>query len=180
MLAPLRTSRRAPRNAPEKLSERRLVAHRQTQIAELSVHRCGRPILDARDAPAIQIQNGERFEYIVELARSERDGDVLAFANAPKMFEITDAALVENDAFDRKGSVYCRVALSPNPIWNRGADRQQKQTHVLRWNFHRLTPCGRALAASPHCARAGNYSLARDLGRGRRIFELGFRKIRKN
>ncbi len=62
------------------------------------------------------------------------------------MFEVTDAGLIEYDALDRKGSVYCRVALSPNPIWNRGADRQQKQTHVLRWNFHHSPPvAGRLL-----------------------------------
>ena len=102
MLVPLRTSRRAPRRAPRNSVRRCFLADRQPQIAELPIHGSGRAILDAGDASAVQIENGERFEHIVELPGCEGNGDVLAFANAAKMFEVADAALVENDAFDWK------------------------------------------------------------------------------
>jgi hypothetical protein len=54
-------------------------------------------VADSRDPSLAEIENGERFQDVVQLSGGEVDVDILAAANVPGVFEVSDTVLVEND-----------------------------------------------------------------------------------
>jgi len=68
----------------------------------LAVERRAGSVIHTRDAPASEIQHGERLQDIVQLSRGKRDGDILISLNAPDVFEVTYSVLVEHHSLDWK------------------------------------------------------------------------------
>ena len=57
-------------------------------------------VVDAGDAAAVEIEDGERLENVVELAAGEIDADGFVAADVAEVLEVADAGLVEDDAAD--------------------------------------------------------------------------------
>jgi hypothetical protein len=59
-------------------------------------------VIDAGDPPAREVENGERFQNVVQLRARKIDVHILAPAHAPEMLEVTHAILVQHHAPHRQ------------------------------------------------------------------------------
>ena len=73
---------------------------RETESAETFAERSFGIVVDAGDAAAVEIEDGERLENVVELAAGEIDADGFVAADVAEVLEVADAGLVEDDAAD--------------------------------------------------------------------------------
>jgi hypothetical protein len=69
------------------------------QIAELPLDGRGRSVGHAGDPSAVEIENGERLENIVQLTRGELDGDILLIADLANMLEVPTPFLYSTTRF---------------------------------------------------------------------------------
>ncbi len=145
----------APQSAQE-FGERGFFADRQAKISELTVDGRGRSIADSGNATSIEIEHGERFQHIVELAGSKGDRDILVAVDGSLVFEIADAVLVENDAFDGKSGIL--------RLQNGGAQKRKRKNPESKSRHD--YPLDRIILLF----RSAHDSEARELGR----FVLGY------
>ena len=73
---------------------------RETKSAEAFAERSFGIVVDSGDAAAVEIEDGERLENVVELAAGEIDADGFVAADVAEVLEVADAGLVEDDAAD--------------------------------------------------------------------------------
>ena len=88
----------------EKFGDARAFAEREAQCSEAASDGSFGVVIDSGDAAAVEVEDGERFQHVVELRGGEIDVDVLAAAHAAEMFEIADAVFVEDDSAHRQFS----------------------------------------------------------------------------
>src|SRR5215813_14119227 len=80
----------------KKVCQRGGLSQRQPQRLELFRDRGDGVVAHARDLPAIQVKNGERFQNVVKLGAGEINLDFLVATNATGMLEISHAVLVQD------------------------------------------------------------------------------------
>ena len=73
---------------------------REAECAEAFAERGFGIVVDAGDAAAVKVEDGERLENVVELTAGEIDADGFVAADVAEVLEIADAGLVEDDAAD--------------------------------------------------------------------------------
>ena len=73
---------------------------REAESAEAFAERGFGIVVDAGDAAAGEVEDGERLENVVELAAGEIDADRFVAADVAEVLEVADAGLVEDDAAD--------------------------------------------------------------------------------
>ena len=73
---------------------------REAESAEAFAERGFGIVVDAGDAAAVEIEDGERLENVVELAAGEIDADGFVAADVAEVLEVADAGFVEDDAAD--------------------------------------------------------------------------------
>ena len=71
---------------------------REAESAEAFAERSFGIVVDAGDAAAVEIEDGEGLENVVELAAGEIDADGFVAANVADVLEVADAGFVEDDA----------------------------------------------------------------------------------
>ncbi len=96
------TSTRLAAKCAEEIRRRGVFIHSERQCLELFGKRRGGVVIDAGDAAAPLVEHRERLQHVVELRRSEVDGDALIAADRSGMFEVADTVLVENDLAHRQ------------------------------------------------------------------------------
>ena len=73
---------------------------REAEGAEAFAERGFGIVVDAGDAAAVEIEDGEGLENVVELAAGEIDADGFVAADVAEVLEVADAGFVEDDAAD--------------------------------------------------------------------------------
>jgi hypothetical protein len=73
---------------------------REAECAEAFAERSFGVVVDAGDAAAIEIENGEGLENVVELPAGEIDADGFVAADVAEVLEVADAGFVEDNAAD--------------------------------------------------------------------------------
>ena len=73
---------------------------REAESAEAFAERSFGIVVDSGDAAAVEIEDGERLENVVELTAGEIDADGFVAADVAEVLEIADAGFVEDDAAD--------------------------------------------------------------------------------
>ncbi len=105
----------------EEIGEGAFVADREAEFVELAVGRERGVVADGGDAAAVQVEDSEGLENVVELAGGEGDGDVLLALYGAPMIEVPNSVLIENYSFDRY-LTECQ----------RDTSNQQGEFHLLR------------------------------------------------
>ncbi len=118
-----------PTQCVEKLRRGRIFTDWQTQRAQAPLQRSRRIVANPGDASLPQIKHSQRLQYVVQLGGGEVNIDVLAIADMPCVFEVTDAVFVENDASHGKASSRIRRggSLAEGKLDRSDCDKRQPQ-----------------------------------------------------
>ena len=102
-------SRRAVANLESGAAQRtkkrcagRILTDGQPKTAHSAIDAGFGVVTDAGHPAAVEIERGQRLQHVIQLAAREVNRDRLIAAHAAEMFEVPDAALVEDDAADRQ------------------------------------------------------------------------------
>ena len=108
----------------------------------MPVNRGSRTVTHSRNAAAVQIQDRERLQDIIQLARREGNRDVLLITNWTHMLKITNTILVKNHSFygkivgDRKGGLSSSNQIPPLGLKTKGATKGEGKESLTQKDLY--------------------------------------------